>query len=294
MNQRVKMANEVKRGSLRTLLASRLKTRELESVYKSYDIIGDIAIIRLPESSKHLSKIVAEAIMRAHKRVKTVLRQDGPVLGDFRTRKLGWVVGETKTETVHKEHGCLLKVDLEKCYFSPRLSYERNRIAQRVQPGEVVVNMFAGVGSYSIVIARHCETEKIFSIDINPTAVRYMQENIELNKVEDRVIPILGDAKGVIEERLQGVADRILMPLPKRANEYLNYALMALRPTGRWIHYYDFAHAKKPEESIEKVKSKVSKNLEKTGLDFEIAFQRIVREVGPNWFQVVLDLAVSR
>lgn len=100
-----------------------------------------------------------------------------------------------KTGTVHKEHGCLLKVDLEKCYFSLRLSYERNRIAQRVQPGEAVVNMFAGVGSYSVVIARHREAEKIFSIDINPTAVRYVQENIELNKVEDRAIPILGDAK---------------------------------------------------------------------------------------------------
>ena len=91
--------------------------------------------------------------MQTHKRIKTVLRQASPVSGDFRLRKLEWIAGERKTETVHKEYGCILKVDLGKCYFSPRLSYERNRIAHQVQPGEVMVNMFAGVGSYSIVIA---------------------------------------------------------------------------------------------------------------------------------------------
>lgn len=279
--------------SLKTLLAGRLKPCELKLVYKSYDIIGNIAVIRLPESLKQRSKIVAEAIMQAHQRVKTVLRQAGPVSGDFRTRELEWVAGEMKTETVHKEHGCLLKVNLEKCYFSPRLSYERNRIAQKIQPGEVIVNMFAGVGSYSIIIAKHREAEKIFSIDINPAAIQCMQENIKLNKVGGRVISILGDAKRVIEGRLQNVADRILMPLPEKAYEYLNYALLALKPTGGWIHYYDFEHAKKPEDPIEKVKTKVSEKLKKLNLDFEISFQRIVRGVGPNWFQVVLDIVVS-
>lgn len=288
MRKRLKM-----KRSLKTLLAGRLETCELKLISKSYDIIGDIAVIRLPESLKRGSKIVAEAIMQTHGRVKTVLRQAGPVSGDFRTRELEWVAGEMKTETVHKEHGCLFKVDLEKCYFSPRLSYERNRIAQKVQPGEVIVNMFAGVGSYSIVIAKHCEAEKIFSIDINPVAIQYMQKNIKLNKVEGKVIPVQGDAERVIEERLQNVADRILMPLPEKAYEYLDYAVLALKSTGGWIHYYASEHAKKPEDPIEKVKTKVSEKLKKFNIDFEIPFQRIVRGVGPNWFQVVLDIKVS-
>jgi tRNA (guanine37-N1)-methyltransferase len=208
-------------------------------------------------------------------------------------RKLEWVAGERKTEAIHREHGCLFKVDLARCYFSPRLSYERNRIAQRVQAREVIVNMFAGVGTYSIIIAKHSEAEKIFSIDINPVAIQYMQENIKLNKVGKRVVPIQGDAKKVIKERLQEVADRILMPLPAKAYEYLDSALLALKPTGGWIHYYDFAHARKPEDPVEKVKTAVSEKLRKLKVDFEIPFQRIVRKVGPNWVQVVLDIIVN-
>jgi len=278
---------------IRVLLTDKLEPWELKLVYKSYDIVGDIAIIRVPESFEERSKIIAEAVMQTHKRVKTVWRQARPVSGDFRLRGLEFVLGEGKTETLHREHGCVFKVDLEKCYFSPRLSYERMRIARQVQPREVILNMFAGVGCYSIVIAKHSEAEKIFSIDISPVAIHYMQENIKLNKAEERVIPVQGDAKKVIEERLQNVADRVLMPLPERAYEYLDYALLTLKPTGGWIHYYDFEHAKKPEDPIEKVKTRVSEKLKKFNVDFEISFQRIVRGVGPNWFQVVLDIRVS-
>ena len=158
------------RGDLRAVLADRLKPRELMFLYKSYDVVGDIAIIRIPDALKHRSKTIAEAIMQTQKRVKTVLCQASPVSGDLRLRKLEWVAGEKKTETLHKEHGCLFKVDLERCYFSPRLSHERMRISQQVQPSEVIVNMFSGVGCYSITIAKHSAAEKIYSIDINPAA----------------------------------------------------------------------------------------------------------------------------
>jgi len=279
--------------NLRLLLADKLEPWELKLVYKSYDIVGDIAVIRVPEPLKQRSKIIAEAVMQTHKRLKAVWHQTSSVSGDFRLRSLEFVLGERKTETLHKEHGCIFKFDLEKCYFSPRLSYERTRIAQQVQPGEVILNMFAGVGCYSIVIAKHSEAEKIFSIDINPAAIEYMQENIKLNKVEEKVVPVQGDAKKVIDERLQNVADRVLMPLPERAYEYLDYALLAVRPIGGWIHYYDFEHAKKGENPIEKIEAKVSEKLEMLGVNFQVVFGRIVRTTGPNWYQVVLDIQVK-
>ncbi len=280
-------------GSLKTLLTNKLKHQELKLLCKSYDIVGDIAIIRVSEPLKQRSKIIAEAVMQTHKRIRAVWRQTSPVSGDFRLRGLKFVLGKRKTETLHKEHGCIFKVDLEKCYFSPRLSYERMRIARQIQPGEVVLNMFAGVGCYSIVIAKHSEAEKIFSIDINPVAIQYMQENIKLNKVEEKVILVQGDAKKVIEERLQNVADRVLMPLPERAYEYLDYALLALKPTGGWIHYYDFEHAKKGENPIEKIEAKVSEKLQMLGVNSQVVFGRIVRTTGPNWCQVVLDIQVK-
>jgi tRNA (guanine37-N1)-methyltransferase len=231
--------------------------------------------------------------MQTNKRIKAVWRQTSSVSGNFRLRDLELVLGERKTEIIHKEHGCIFKVDLEKCYFSPRLLYERMRIAEQIQPGEVILNMFAGVGCYSVIIAKHSNPEKIFSIEINPVAIQCMQENIRLNKVEEKVIPVQGDAKKIIEERLQNVADRVLMPLPQKAYEYLDCALLALKPKGGWIHYYDFEHAKKGENPIEKTELKVSKKLQMLGVDFQAAFERIVRTTGPNWYQVVLDIRVN-
>ena len=278
---------------LKVLLADKLEPWEFKLIYKSYDIVGDIAIIRVPESLKERSKIIAEAVMQTHKQIKAVWRQASSVSGDFRLRGLEFVLGERKTETFHREHGCVFKVDLEKCYFSPRLSYERMRIARQVQPDEVVLNMFAGVGCYSIVIAKHSKPEKIFSIDVNPVAIQYMQENIKLNKVEEKVVPIHEDAKKIIEERFQNVAERVLMPLPERAYEYLDYALLALKPNGGWVHYYDFKHAKKGENSIEKIELKVSEKLQMLGVNFQVVLGRIVRTTGPNWYQVVLDIQVK-
>ncbi|MGB9756243.1 MAG: class I SAM-dependent methyltransferase [Candidatus Bathyarchaeales archaeon] len=281
------------RKRLRKMLSEVLSEDELVYVYNSYDIVGDIAILRLTERAMKYSQIIAETIMGVHKNVKTVLAQTGPVCGDFRIRNLAYVAGENKTVTLHKESGCLFRVDVEKCYFSPRLFYERMRIAKQVRDGEVVVNMFAGVGCFSIVMAKHSNVGKVYSIDVNPAAFQYMQENVRLNRVYGKVVPLLGDAKEIIEERLRHVADRVLMPLPEKALKYLPYALLALKKAGL-IHYYDFEHARKDENPIEKVKQKVAEKLENLDLTFDFVFGRIVRSTGPNWYQLVLDIAIKQ
>jgi tRNA (guanine37-N1)-methyltransferase len=278
---------------LRKILSGTLPPDKLTSVYNSYDIIGDIAIIRLTDASQKYSHIIAEAIMKVHKSIKTVLAQTSPIRGDFRLRKLEFITGENKTVTVHKESGCLFSVDVERCYFSPRLFYERRRVAEQVGNREVVTNMFAGVGCFSIVVAKHSDAEKLYSIDVNHTAVQCMQKNVRLNRVYGRVIPILGDAKEVIEKRLCHVADRVLMPLPEKAFKYLHYALLTLKETGGWIHYYDFEHAERNENPVEKVKLKVTEKLESSGVTFKILFDRVVRTTGPNWYQIVLDIVIK-
>jgi len=278
---------------LRRLLTGRLQPQELDLVSKSYDVVGEIAVVRVPETLKPKSQIVAEAVMVTHKNVRTVLLQTSAVSGDFRLRELQWIAGERKTMTVHKEFGCLFEVDLEQCYFSPRLSFERRRVASLVQPHEIVVNMFAGVGCFSIVMARHSEVERVFSIDVNPFAFEFMLKNVRLNRVQGKVVPVLGDAKRIVNERLSHCADRVLMPLPEKAYEYLDYALMTLKPRGGWIHYYDFVHAGKGEDPVEKVRDKVTAKLKESNVKSSISFGRVVRTSGPNWFQVVLDVFVT-
>lgn len=278
---------------LRNRLSEFVSSEESTCIYNSYDVIGDIAIIRVTEKSRKFSRIIADTIMNVHKNVKTVLAQTSSVRGDFRLRKLDFIAGQNKTTTVHKESGCLFSVDVEKCYFSPRLLYERMRIAKQVGNGEVVVNMFAGVGCFSIIIAKHSKAEKVYSIDVNPVAFQFMQDNIRLNRIYRRVISMKGDAREIIEKRLYRVADRVLMPLPEKAFEYLPYAVSALKEAGGWIHYYDFEYAKKNENPIEKVKVKVAEKLQSLGVTFTIPFDRVVRTTGPNWYQVVLDVNVN-
>lgn len=281
-------------GDLKSLLRDKLTSEEIAIVYKSYDVVGDIAVIRIPEPILGHRETIAEALMLQHKHVKAVWRQSSPVSGGFRLRELEWLRGEKETETVHKEHGCLFKVDIKDCYFSPRLAFERMRIANLVSADEVVVNMFAGVGCYSITIAKHSGAARVFSIDINPVAVRYMRENALLNKVVDRVLPLEGDARTVIEKTLRKTANRVIMPLPEKAYEYLDTALCAVKPEGGYIHLYCFEHAKKGESPVEKAKSKVAEKLRKRNVIFELPFARIVRQTGPNWYQLVTDIKVER
>jgi tRNA (guanine37-N1)-methyltransferase len=277
---------------LRETLSTVLSSEDLRTVYSSFDVVGDIAIFRLPCASSANAQSIAKAIMSVHRNVKTVLLQTSPVAGDFRLRRLTYVAGENKTTTVHREFGCLFAVDVAKCYFSPRLSYERTRIAKLVEKGEILVNMFAGVGCFSIITAKHSVAAKVFSIDVNPAAITFMKENIRFNRVCDRVKPLLGDSKDIINRRLQHVADRVLMPLPEKALEYLPCAVSALKKTGGWIHYYGFEHAAKTESPRKKAKHKVAKVLRALGVGFEQPLVRVVRSTGPNWFQLVADVRI--
>jgi tRNA (guanine37-N1)-methyltransferase len=152
--------------------------------------------------------------------------------------------------------------------------------------------MFAGVGCFSIQISRQVPTAKIYSIDLNPVAFQFMTENVRLNRVFEKVLPILGDSKEVIETRLQKIADRVLMPLPEKAIEYLPAALIALKPSGGWIHVHAFEHAAKTEDAIGQVKSKVVKSLETSRVSFNFGVVREVRSIGPNWYQIVADVQI--
>lgn len=280
------------RKRFREKLAKVISPERLSEVCSSFEVIGDIAIIKAPNNTPDAGA-VADQIMAIYKCVKTVLSQTSPVRGSHRVRELTLVAGENKTITKYKEAGCVFSVDLEKCYFSPRLKYERIRIANQVSPFETVVNMFAGVGCFSIIIAKTVPDAKIYSIDINPTAYQFMTENIRVNRVCGRVYPMIGDSQEIVQTNLQGTADRVLLPLPEKAHEYLPAALSALKNTGGWIHYYDFQHATSIEDPRKKTEEKVAEKLNNIGIKYMFTCSRIIRSIGPNWYQTVLDIQVA-
>jgi len=261
---------------------------------RSLDIIGDIAVIEVKPEFNEIKHEIADKILKEVKYIKVVVEKKSPVSGEYRVMDLEWLAGERRFTTIHREYGCIFKLDISKVYFTPRLSTERMRIARMVRAGEVIVNMFAGIGTYSIIIAKRAleKPSKIYSIDINPHAYDYALENVKINKVEDIVIPILGDAKEVITSRLMEVADRVLMPYPELALKYLEYAIMALKDSGGIIHAYDFIKYMKNEDPRNKMKERYEEKLKEFNVEYEILDIRRTGEVAPREYRMVIDIKI--
>jgi tRNA (guanine37-N1)-methyltransferase len=269
---------------LRRLLEGTLSPGEIEQVAGGFDVIGDLAVVKLPEEFPSEKKeVVARALLANIKNLRGVWNQVGPVEGDYRIRRLEFLAGEARSTTMYAEHGCRFMVDISKMYFSPRLSTERARVADLVGEKEDVFNMFAGVGTFSIVIAKKRKDVVVYSSEINRDAYDYMVQNVALNKVRGRVAPLLGDCAEHYK-RLRGGVDRVIMPLPEKAKEYLRYAVEVCRP-GAVIHYYSHVASADPQPhrlAWEEIEDKFPK--------LSLIGGKVVREVGPHVNQVVLDI----
>lgn len=273
---------------LKEVLAKYLSSSELHEIFSAFDIIGDIVIIKIPKCLMSKKELIGETILDNVKPAKSVFIQTSAVKGDFRVRNLEFLAGVDKTETEYKEHGCRFRVNVAEAYFSPRLSTERLRVAGLVRDNEVITNMFGGVGTFSILMAKKNKTCKVYTIDSNPIANELCRINAKLNKVEDKVISILGDARDVIEEQIGNKCDRVLMPLPEKTKEFVSSAIKALKGGRGAIHY--FAHIRASSRRL---------GLHEGRMDTEEAFKnyryysvqtRIVREVGPRLYQIVSDV----
>jgi len=200
----------------------------------SYDIIGSIAILKLKEPVISVRNKIGQAIINSQKNIKTVAWDKG-VKGALRVRDLEIIAGENRTETTHKEYNIKLNLDVAKVYFSPRLSGEHYRISRLVEPGEMVLDMFAGVGPFSIMIAKYSKAERVYSIDLNTFAIKYLIQNIDQNKVSN-IFPLEGDVRLLIRKIPK--VDRVIMNLPLGAQEYMREAFAILKYNGV-VHYHE-------------------------------------------------------
>ena len=279
------------RPSLLALLSRSIPPELLDLAPRAFDIVGDIAIVELRPELWPYRRQVGSAIMALHKRVRLVLAKGGPVSGAFRLRPLTPIAGSGPTETAHREHGCVFWLDVARTYFSPRLSYEHARVASQAREGELVIDMFAGVGPFSILMARRARAIMVYAIDINPVAIHYLARNVRANKVMGSVVPVLSDARAVVRRGLSGLADRVVMNLPEKATEFLESACEALRPEGGILHFYTFAGAPEPErEAVDVLKTGIRRAGRKIK---RILLTRKVRAVAPFKWQVVVDAEVA-
>lgn len=282
---------------LKHLLHDKLEPKELDEIFSSYDIIGNIIIIKIPNSLIPKKKIIGDILLGNIPNIRSVYMQNTSVSGEYRLRGLELIAGSEKYLTIYREHGCPFLVNVATSYFSPRLSTERLRISKLVSKGESILNLFAGVGTFSILIAKRASVP-VYSIDSNLDAYILSLLNTKLNKVGDRHFSIHDNAANILLNTCKTYSsfidkfDRILMPLPEYAFEFIDLAVKCLHIKGGYLHFFSHIKSENKSSVVENSEKNVCNLFAK--YEYRINHTQIVRAVAPRLYQTVTDIFIKK
>ena len=262
---------------LKQSLKNKLTKSQLKIIPSSFDVVGDIAIFNdFPNELIKKQKIIATKLMEVIPSIKVVSKKKGIYSGKLRTPKIEIIAGEKRKTTKHTESGCKFSLNIEKCYFSTRSQNERLRISKKVKKEETILVLFSGISPLPCIISKKTKAKQIYAIELNKMSHKFAKENIQLNKVSN-VVLYQGDVKKVVPN-IRKRFDRIIMPLPKSAETYLDLALKKLNQKGT-IHLYLFAN----EKDFKNIKKEYKKQFSSVKLTKAGNF-------GPGVFRICLDL----
>ena len=261
------------------LLEDELSESEIENLRTSFDTIGDIVILEIPDDLINKKQMIGDAALEFTKR-KSVYMKKSAIKGTTRVRELEFLSGNDDSITIHKEHGARLKLDVREVYFSPRLATERKRVMESVKNGEKILDMFCGIGPFPIVIAKNKNVD-ITAVDINDKAIKYLNENIKLNKLKGNIKTYCGDVRDVANS-FNTKFDRIIMNLPGLAYTFLDVSVDLIK-NGGIINYYEFSDSY--EQGIERL-NKAANNV---GKKVEIINTRKVKSTSPGEWHIAID-----
>jgi len=272
--------------TLKELLKGKLTEKEIALMPRSFDTVGDIIIFSdFPSELKKKEKLIGKVILEKYPHIKVIAKKTKKYSGKFRTPTLRIIVGERRKETIYKENNVRLKLNVEKVYFSSRLATERQRIIAQIKRDESVLVMFSGCGPYVVEIAKNTPAKEVYGVEINPIAHKYALENLILNKIKN-VKLFLGDVRNVLP-KIKKKFDRILMPLPKDASDYLDVALKKIKKNGV-INFYEFAN----DDEQEALKEKITKICADNKKKIEIISLNKCGDFGPGIFRYCVDFRV--
>ncbi|MBS3061973.1 MAG: hypothetical protein J4215_05315 [Candidatus Diapherotrites archaeon] len=285
---------EIKKGSRPQSLKERLKgiltPKEFEYLVSSFDSLGNVAIIEIPDELVKKEKKIGQALLETNPRFETIAKKAGAHKGRFRAEPLKVIAGKKRLLATYRESGCVFQIHLGKVFFSPRLGTERLRISKLIQAGETIGTLFAGVGPFPIVFAKNSLMKKAVAIELNPIAVKDMEFNIAANKVGEKVVPVLGDVNRIVPKKFKGAFDRITMPMPRGSEDFLDAALFGANPAGCVIHFYAFAPASDPFSALEKL---ITKKAKEHGFSVVFLEKKKVRSFSKEILQAVIDFSVK-
>lgn len=244
----------------------------------NYQKVGDIVLVKKDLCPKEIEYIINKT------KCKTIVKYKN-IAGDLRKPVVNIIYG-SKTETLHKEHGCLFKLDISKVMWSMGNIEERKRMAHISNSNEVVVDMFAGIGYFSIPMAKYSNPKKIYALEINPDSYYYLCENIRLNKLNN-IKPIMGDNRSI---NLENVANRVIMGYILKTRFFLNVAFKFLSREGGILHYHDTLHENAIyPEAIDLIK----KYAEKHGYTLASYDIHKIKKYAPGVWHIVVDAKIK-
>ena len=251
---------------------------------RGWFILGEVIIVKIHPRLRDYESHIGDALLHYYPRCTTVLADEG-ISGQLRQPVRRTIVG-SRSRTTHKENGVVFHLDARAVMFSPGNLRERMRMS-RLGQGEVVVDMFAGIGYFSIPMAVHSRPRRVLAIELNPQSYQFLCQNIEANGVQDIVQPILGDCA---LETPQGIADRVLMGMVQVTNRYLETGIAALKPGGTLHYHQTIPSWQIPEAAVEEVKDAALA----MGRRAEILKCKRVKKFSPGVVHAVIDARIDR
>lgn len=248
---------------------------------RSWQIVGDIFIAKMPKLNVNEKKAIAEKIIQLFPRIKTVC-EISSVEGEFRKPVITKIVGR-KTETVHIEHGIKYMIDVSQLMFSKGNEHERHRLEKEVKPKETIIDMFSGIGYFALPLAK-C-AKRVIAIEKNPVAFDYLKQNIALNRLHN-VEPINIDCRDFEEN---SVADRVLLGYLPNTEEFLSAALRIVKSSGI-VHFHNTCH----KDNTDIIEEQIKEACAEYGCGYEILSLRKVKDYAPNVYHMVADFLVQK
>ena len=264
---------------LRKELEDKLAENLLEILPGSYQTIGDVLIIKLDKRLLKHRKFIGKAIIKIFPRIRTVCLFK-KLKSETRKPDIEVIAGQEDTLTIHKEHGCQFLIDVTESMWSKGNKQERMRLTELAKPGETIIDMFAGIGYWSIFLAKYSKPKKVYAIDINPRAVEFLKKNTFLNKVESRIEVLEGDCR-FFAKILEKTADRIVMGYLFETEKFLPYALKMAKKKCI-IHF----HRNVKDAELEKMKKLLEKK-------FKLLKTVKVKSYSPDTSHYVFDLSTK-
>jgi tRNA wybutosine-synthesizing protein 2 len=265
---------------------------ELNILPRGFQTIGKVMILKLNPKLLNKKDIIAKKCLELLPSMKSVFLNLGSIQGQFRTpEKIEYLAGENNPIVEHKEHKVIYRFDITKIMFSKGNLNERKLLTTFIKENEIIVDMFAGIGYFSLPIAIHAKPKRIYSIELNPDSYKFLQENIKLNHVEHVIEPIYGNSKEeVIKLSKNGImADRVIMGVFPAPKDFIEDALNLVKSKGTIFHY----EGVRDKEDYLSLYNEFNEIVDKKNLSCELLSHRFVKSYGPKLYHIVLDIYVK-